>query len=114
MPAAMPKRKPDRFLSIFAPVLSPRANNNRVIMSTLTKYLSGLSPNDGTGIRLRRFLKEVNGLFGLSRRKTSLHCSVNGANTILWAHEEHLAPSLEVSCSIPTTTLFTSMRKDLV
>jgi hypothetical protein len=90
MPAPMPRRKPDRFRSPFAPVLASRANNNRVIEASLAINLVSRAKNDPVAIRLRRFLKQTNNLLQAAPRTTTLHFAIRGDSTIFWAHEAAL------------------------
>jgi hypothetical protein len=113
MPAPIPRRKPDRSKSPFAPILASRANNNRVILHSLAKYLEGLNAASATTIRVRRFLTECNALTKIAPRSTSLHATTTGRNTIVWAHEPTLAPTMEVMIVVPTSATFLSMRKDM-
>jgi hypothetical protein len=113
MSAPMPFRKPDEFRSPFAPILSSRANNKRVIETILAHYLESRAKNDSVSIRLRRFLKRANHLFQAAPRTTTLHSAIRGGTTIFWAHEKTLAPNMEVSVSLPTSVTFLTMRKDM-
>ncbi len=113
MSAPMPRRKPDRFKSPFAPIMSPRSNNNRVIETTLAKYLATLAKNDPAAIRLRRFFKDVSTLAKAAPRTATLHYSIRGQNTVFWAHEMALAPSMEVFVVLPTSAMFHSMKNDI-
>jgi hypothetical protein len=115
MPHPMPKRKPDRSISRFAPVLTPRKNNNRVILDTLAKYLAAMENHDPIGVNLRRFLRQANNLLRSSPRTTSLHFRIEGMRTLFWAHE-HATATGGIACCVyvPTSTMFYSCRKDLV
>jgi hypothetical protein len=112
MPAPIP-RKTDRLKSPFAPILASRANNNRVIKTTLAKYLKSRANNDPVAVRLRRFIKDVCTLTKVAPRTTTLHLAIRGDNTIVWAHEPTLAPTMEVMIVVPTSATFLSMRKDM-
>lgn len=111
----MPFRKPDRSISRFAPVLSPIKNNNRVILDTLAKYLAAMERTNGHIASLRRFLGEVNDLIAASPRTTSLHFRIEGGTTLFWARESVTATGGIAACVyVPTSTMFYSVRKDLV
>jgi hypothetical protein len=114
MPAPIPRRKPDQFKSPFAPILAPRANNNRVIDTALGNYLASRAKNDPTGVRLRRFLKKANDVLQVAPRTTTLHFAIRGESTVFWAHEPSLAPSMEVSVNLPTSAAFRSIRYDMM
>jgi hypothetical protein len=110
MTSPMPRRKPDRFKSPFAPVMSARSNKNRVIETTLAKYLASLAKNDPMAIRLRRFIRDLRTLTKAAPRTTTLHFAIRGNSTIFWAHEAALSPRMEVSVTLPTSATFHSMR----
>jgi hypothetical protein len=64
-------------------------------------------------IRLRRFLKLANHLLHVAPQTTTLHSAIRGDSTIFWAHDNALAPSMEVFVSLPTSATFLTMRKDM-
>lgn len=110
----MPKLKPPPFRSKFGPLITPANNNNNVIMDTLAKRLVAMDRNDAYSISLRAFMGQANALMASCPRTATLNFEIGSGHTLFWIHEPRRSAALEVCVVLPTSSMFHSMRKDLV